>query len=522
MTIAFAEPQADLESMLLAIGGEEKTRSQRKKEKLRLKKQMDQQELMQKQGQMQTTTSTMVSAPSATLTTATSACSTASTATSTCGASKMNSAGVNMSMNHKYGGNACTKMARAPRNSITEEDLTSLIPDLKAQKSQRTKEQCGRGLSRYFHADDDETRSPSSSSSTSSSASCGKTTSSSCTTCSSPTTTSNNVLITGTSASSSSSSSSFATRPRPTAIQSDFHDQVSLLELAEIPRATLASRQSSVIDPEKDLLDELRSSPHGAMAATSVVFRKFDGAIKPTEIVEQIWEAELQRRASVARAASEEEDMTLPLPSQNLLPSETTQQDATSKTPKGASTPGGTIKSTKEKAKEIKVTFHSEVRANVPQATAEMQKLVDQAKDLFAEEFEEEFASQVSKKGGYRLTLMADEAGDLCSFIMYKTNPSEKCLSIAHVAVPSTKRRLGYGRRIMRWLIQYAKKQPRSQIAFLALSSMPGSIKFHQSLGFKKSGDKLTKKEDEPVKEGEIEYAEGQVYMTYPIKGGKR
>ncbi|CAD7955661.1 unnamed protein product [Amoebophrya sp. A25] len=252
------------------------------------------------------------------------------------------------------------------------------------------------------------------------------------------------------------------------------------------------------------------------MAATSVVFRKFDGAVKPTELVEQIWEAELQRRACVARGASEEEGISLP-----LLPSQATTQDAASKTPKGASTPGGT-KSTKKKAKEITVTFHSEVRANVPQATPEMQKLVEQAKDLFAEEFEEEFASQVSKKGGYRLTLMADEAGDLCSFIMYKTNPSEKCLSIAHVAVPSTKRRLGYGRRIMRWLIQYAKKQPRSQIAFLALSSMPGSIKFHQSLGFKKSGNKLTKKEDEPVKEKDIEYAEGQVYMTYPIKGGKR
>ncbi|CAD7955659.1 unnamed protein product [Amoebophrya sp. A25] len=156
MTIALAAPQADLESVLLAIGGEEKTRSQRKKEKLRLKKQMEQQELlMQRQGTTRTmetpatdssstsTTTAIVSAPSAPSTKSTSACSTSSssTATSTGRATfKMNNTGVNMSMNNKIGGNACTKMARAPRTSITEEDLTSLIPDLKAQKSQRTRE----------------------------------------------------------------------------------------------------------------------------------------------------------------------------------------------------------------------------------------------------------------------------------------------------------------------------------------------------------------------------------------------
>lgn len=69
---------------------------------------------------------------------------------------------------------------------------------------------------------------------------------------------------------------------------------------------------------------------------------------------------------------------------------------------------------------------------------------------LFVREFEEAFEEQVSKRGGYRLSLMANKAGELLAFVMYKTKSEQKCLTIAHIAVPVLKRRMGYGKMMVR------------------------------------------------------------------------
>lgn len=65
----------------------------------------------------------------------------------------------------------------------------------------------------------------------------------------------------------------------------------------------------------------------------------------------------------------------------------------------------------------------------------------------------------------------------------------------------------------MKWTIKHAKAQPRSTVAFLALSSMPSSIKFYQSLGFKKDRSTLMSEEEASA----TGLAVGQVFMTYPI-----
>mmetsp|Transcript_4926 Transcript_4926/g.12296 ORF Transcript_4926/g.12296 Transcript_4926/m.12296 type:complete len:573 (-) Transcript_4926:2608-4326(-) len=314
----------------------------------------------------------------------------------------------------------------------------------------------------------------------------------------------------------------------------------SLLELAEIRPETICEKKPD------ELLDELRSSDVGENAATTVVFRRasFVGQVggscgRGEAIVDELLAAELNRRRLAEERQKPEQDddksveeLDAPLSSTASTATAVTFVSKASKEAATAAAPA----SRKEKKEKPQVVFHVDVKANSPESlSSELQAAVSETKTLFDSEFEEDFNSQVSKRGGYRLTIMCEknQPHDVCSFAMYKINPKEKCLSIAHVAVPHTKRRLGYGKAMMKWVIAYAKKQPRSNVQFLALSSMPGSIKFHQSLGFKKEGKKFggaaglsgqggnTEGAKPEGADDGVEYAEGQVYMTYPIKGGR-
>ncbi|CAD7958723.1 unnamed protein product [Amoebophrya sp. A120] len=408
--------------------------------------------------------------------------------------------------------------------------------------------------------------------------------------------------------------------------------QLSLLELAEIPRKSLLDKDCDALLQQSNdptLVDDLRASEYGEGAATCVVFRKIS---TQDDILEQILASELERHSQCQSHAplsgdspstpstrvpdispavltgAHDQSMSSDVPCLSLSP--TLSAGASAITPTATATPatssstrndhpeevkrikllpgdveGGsslaalpailhtktavddattveadtssapveeeiaeklTSKQPSVKAKKEDLTFHVDLRPNNRETLSELELgLVEQTKQLFNSEFEEDFATQCSKKGGYRLTIMTEkDTNEVCSFVMYKINPKEKCLSIAHVAVPASKRRRGFGKIMMQWVIKYAKKQPRSNVAFLALSSMPGSIKFHQSLGFKKDKKMMNKSKDSststsplsprgggggvenlqmnnPANEDEIQYAEGQVYMTYPIKGGR-
>ena len=152
---------------------------------------------------------------------------------------------------------------------------------------------------------------------------------------------------------------------------------------------------------------------------------------------------------------------------------------------------------------------------------------------------------------------MSGPDNELLAFIMYKVMNERACLSIANVAVPKNQRRRGYGRIIVKWMINYAKKSLKHLVNFLALSSLPNTIKFYKSLGFKVSDPNLTKRREprgtpcssalpsptasdagdnspraseassvllpapsvaSSAPSDESEYIEGQAYMTYPIR----
>lgn len=155
------------------------------------------------------------------------------------------------------------------------------------------------------------------------------------------------------------------------------------------------------------------------------------------------------------------------------------------------------------------------MKANSPNTlSAEQKQLVSATKKLFAEEFNEVFEEQISRRGKYRLSIMADPStNDLLSFIMYKTCPASKTLKISFTAVPKVKRRQGYGKAMFKWMLKYAKNQSRSVVEQVALSSMASSVKFYCSLGFKKESGRLGEEMAE-----EMELVAGQVLMVYRIR----
>lgn len=176
-----------------------------------------------------------------------------------------------------------------------------------------------------------------------------------------------------------------------------------------------------------------------------------------------------------------------------------------------------------------------EVLANISpnskeaQSDARLQELLKQVGDLSEDIFHENCVSggqgAVSKKSGWKLTLLArpvpedplnappEDPTKLLGFIVYRLRPDYQCLSVAKIAVPEEHRSRGFGRYLMDWVVKYAQKQ--GNLLYLSLSSLPDAVKFYQRFGFKSVNVSA-------IQEDDSELIEGQVYMEYQLKGGKR
>jgi len=157
---------------------------------------------------------------------------------------------------------------------------------------------------------------------------------------------------------------------------------------------------------------------------------------------------------------------------------------------------------------------------------------------LSQDAFEEDALTYVTRKGGWKMTIMALPEGakdcselpfdgfcldgpgpSLIGFIIYRLRPELDSLSIAKLAIVPEHRQRGHGRRLIEWCIKLGKKQP--EITFISLSSLPEAVKFYLALGFKAIDVKLENCVSAQCGPDE-DLVEGQVYMEYRIKGRSR
>merc|ERR1712032_135677 len=126
------------------------------------------------------------------------------------------------------------------------------------------------------------------------------------------------------------------------------------------------------------------------------------------------------------------------------------------------------------------------------------------AREIGRHAFEEDYVSKVSRRSGHRLVLLTDDARtETLGFVVYRFGESR--LVIFQLAVAEKHRRKGFGKKLVRWLVQYAQKQSLKSVG---LSSLVEAIPFYKRLGFRKRGAP-TDCED---------YVPGQVYMERAVK----
>lgn len=172
------------------------------------------------------------------------------------------------------------------------------------------------------------------------------------------------------------------------------------------------------------------------------------------------------------------------------------------------------------------------------QSSERLKALTKEVSLLSAAAFEEDALTYVTRKGGWRMTIIARPEGvqdcselpldgfcldgpspSLIGFIVYRLRPELDSLSIAKIAIVPEHRQRGHGRRLIDWSIKLAKKQP--DITFISLSSLPEAVKFYLAIGFKAIDVKLENAVSAQCGPDE-DLVEGQVYMEYRIKGRSR
>lgn len=142
-----------------------------------------------------------------------------------------------------------------------------------------------------------------------------------------------------------------------------------------------------------------------------------------------------------------------------------------------------------------------------PQADKRMEALIRQTRELSELVFDEDCLTGVTKKSGYKLTLLAtSDYATLCCFLVTKI--TNGALSIAKIAVPVEFRGLGFGKLLMEDAIKNAKKS--TDVYEVALSSLSTAVTFYQRLGFKALTAVKVKTDFEVV--------EGQVYMVKKLR----
>jgi len=160
--------------------------------------------------------------------------------------------------------------------------------------------------------------------------------------------------------------------------------------------------------------------------------------------------------------------------------------------------------------------------APATQASERLRGLVKATTDLSMEAFGTDVLEKVSRKGKWKLTLLARHSTEgawcgLLGFMAYKSNGEVQSISIAKLAVVPEERGQGHGHRLVNWSITMAKKQPN--IMYLSLTSLPAAVRFYKQMGFRAVEVDLAKLTPEP--DEDEEYIEDQVYMEYACKKGR-
>lgn len=155
------------------------------------------------------------------------------------------------------------------------------------------------------------------------------------------------------------------------------------------------------------------------------------------------------------------------------------------------------------------------ILVNVATTDSSLAALIARAREVQAAYFAEDYISKVSKKSGYRLTLLTElqhGVSTLVGYIVYRFK--QFAVSVAQFAIAQEFQGQGFGKKLIKWLIQYAKK---ANVEIIALSSLPTSTNFYQRFAFKRVSVRGISSED---------YVEGQVYMEYrcrrPLKVNRR
>lgn len=182
-----------------------------------------------------------------------------------------------------------------------------------------------------------------------------------------------------------------------------------------------------------------------------------------------------------------------------------------------------------ESVKEIELEILENIQpfATASQACTHMRRLVRATSDLSVACFETDVIKGVSRKGRWKLTLLArkdsphnqdDPWGGLLGFIAYKVKPLVQSISIAKLAVVPESRGRGHGHKLTNWCIAMGKKLPN--IVYLSLTSLPKAIRFYKQIGFKQVDVDLAKLD--PMGEdddADWDVVQGQIYMEYRCKG---
>mmetsp|Transcript_68392 Transcript_68392/g.198254 ORF Transcript_68392/g.198254 Transcript_68392/m.198254 type:complete len:335 (-) Transcript_68392:241-1245(-) len=161
--------------------------------------------------------------------------------------------------------------------------------------------------------------------------------------------------------------------------------------------------------------------------------------------------------------------------------------------------------------------------APATRACPRMRRLVRAISILSIEAFESDVLETVTKKGKFKLTVLAlpdneeseqDPWGGLLGFIAYKVKSEAHCVCIAKLAVVPEQRGCGHGHKLVQWCIDMSRH--RRDIVFLSLSSLPAAIRFYKHLGFRQVDVDLSKL-DANADDGE-ELIDGQIYMEYKCR----
>merc|ERR1719221_886228 len=102
--------------------------------------------------------------------------------------------------------------------------------------------------------------------------------------------------------------------------------------------------------------------------------------------------------------------------------------------------------------------------------------------------------------------------GSVVGYATYVIRRDVRTMSVNKLAVATTHRRCGFGRSLIRHLIQLAKCRPRGEVPLevVCLSSLPTSVGFYKACGFR---------EDPTICiSASGDFIEGQVYMEHRLR----